>query len=321
MAEFGVFVKKQGGVIDRAALVAFYQANQKKMSDDLGATIQGLDSNVKVTLQPLAGGVEYLPLPRPRAAGARWSAVTGSRPADLGWGKVEAFLDMLEGLEKIFESGKTGAFEVPAHRAPDQNGRFTFATGKFVEDHVASITSTTGPKLVEESAATAKRRMTRPSAMGPPTRNGDRPLEFTNITTSSTMDLHQPKRREELKDEIDARQKEFEAIYKHLTSAGMREQILLQGEHEEVIFTSQKKFNFYEAVRPGDPAETPIVTKYAENHLRYAVQKVGERWLLHHMAGRAAPDAVATAPTAAYQAFNYGPLGITAVPGTFSKIQ
>ena len=323
MAEFAVFVVKQGGAFSKAAMQQFKQQNMGKFGGDLGTKVDGLDP--KLTLQLTAGANGYLPLPG--ANNARWTATVGSQPLDRANSKVKDFVGLLQGLERIFDPSNTGAFEVPAERAPDQNLRFPFATDKFVKDHVCNITKTKVPDITAEAQTVAKRRMLREVTVpipGPVVPGGAAPtadvLEFTNIPASSTLNLSSQKIQNELKDEINARQKEFEAIYKYLVSEGKREQTLLQGDHEEVMYTTKTKIDFYECARPGDPSDDFEVTKYPQNHLRYAVQKVGDKWLLHHMGGRAATGQVAVAPNN-FQAFDYTHApGITAVAGTFTRI-
>ena len=325
MAEFSVFVSKQQGSFSKAALVSFKQQNMGKFSAELGGKVDGLDPKLNLQLAP-GGGGEYLPLPN--ANSARWTATVGSQPLSRDNQKVKGFVGLLQGLERIFDPSMTGAFEIPEERAPDQNLRFTFATDKFVKDHVCNITKTKGPEIIEEAQNVAIRRMVRPARVtvpGPVLPGAAQPtvdtVEFTNIPASSTLDLNSAKVRNELKDEITSRQKEFEAIYKYLVSAGRREQTLLEGDHEEVMYTSKTKIDFYECTRPHEPEDVPDVVKYPKNYLRYAVQKVGEQWLLHHMAGRAAEGHVNTTPNASFQAFNYVNVpGVTAVPGTFTRV-
>jgi hypothetical protein len=325
VAEFSVFVSKQQGSFSKAALVGFKQQNMGKFSVELGGKVDGLDPKLNLQLAA-AGGGEYLPLPN--ANSARWTATVGSQPLGRDNQKVKSFVGLLQGLERIFDPSITGAFEIPEERAPDQNLRFTFATDKFVKDHVCNITKTKGPEMVDEARAVATRRMVRPVTVtlpGPVLPGVAQPtmdtVEFTNIPASSTLDLNSQKVRNELRDEITSRQREFEAIYRYLVSAGRREQTLLQGDHEEVMYTSKTKIDFYECTRPHEPTDDIDVVKYPKNYLRYAVQKVGEQWLLHHMAGRAAEGQVNTAPNANFQAFNYANVqGVAAVPGTFSRV-
>lgn len=318
MAEFEVFVAKSKGEFSKTGLMSFKQQNLKKFGDDLAGKVDGLDPKVSVQLAALpVGSSTYLPLPGPNHG--RWTAATGSQNLDRQNAKANAFIKLLLGLERIFDPAQTGAFEIPAERAPDQDLRFDFATKKFTEDHVCNILKKKDPEIREEAKKVATRRMIR---MVPnPAGAGEVP-DFTNIPASSTLDLNSEKNRTELKDEINARQKEFEAIYKYLVSEGKRQDILLQGDHEEVMYTSKGKFNFYECGRPANPTDEFEVSKYAQCHLRYAVQKVGEKWLLHHMAGRAASGQVNTAPNAQFRAFDYAAHvpGVTAVPGTFTRI-
>lgn len=320
MAEFSVFVSKQQGSFSKAAMVGFKRENMGKFSAELGGKVDGLDP--KLTLQLTADGDGYLPLPN--ATSARWTAAVGSQPLDRGNQKVKGFVGLLQGLERIFDPSLTGAFEIPEERAPDQNLRFTFATDKFVKDHVCNILKTKSPDIMEEAQDVATRRMVRAVRIQGPAMPGAQPpelLEFTNIPASSTLDLNSARVRNDLKDEITARQKEFEAIYKYLVSAGRREQTLLQGDHEEVMFTSKTKIDFYECTRPHQPTDVPDVVKYPKNYLRYSVQKVGDKWLLHHMAGRAVEGQVNTTPNASFQAFDYAHVpGVVAVPGTFSRV-
>lgn len=319
MAEFEVFVAKAKGTFSKDVLMTFKQQNLKKFGDDLAGMVDGLDPKLKVQLAPHpAGSSTYLPLPNPN--NARWTAATGSMALDRQNSKVKAFITFLHGLERIFDPAQTGAFEIPEERAPDQDLRFDFATKKFTEDHVCNISKKKDPEIREEAKKVAKRRMIRmapnPAGAGP-----DVP-EFTNIPASSTLDLAAAKYQTALKDEINDRQKEFEAIYKYLVSAGKRQEILLQGDHEEVMYTTKAKFTFYECARPAQPTDDIEVNKFAECHLRYAVQKVGEKWLLHHMAGKAASGQVNTAPNGQFRAFDYATHvpSVTAVPGTFTRI-
>jgi hypothetical protein len=319
MAEFSVFVTKQQGSFSKAAMVSFKQQNMGKFSVELGGKVDALDP--KLTLQLAAAGDGYLPLPN--ATSARWTATVGSQPLDRANQKVKGFVGLLQGLERIFDPSNTGAFEIPPERAPDQNLRFTFATDKFVKDHVCNITKTKGPEIMAEAQDVASRRMVRSVRIPGPAQPGAEPpqlLEFTNIPASSTLDLNSQKVRNDLKDEITSRQKEFEAIYKYLVSEGKRQETLLQGDHEEVMYTSKTKIDFYECSRPHEPTDVPDVVKFPKNYLRYAVQKVGQQWLLHHMGGRAAEGQVNTAPNN-FQAFNYANVpGVTAVPGTFTRV-
>jgi len=319
MAEFAVFVAKQKGSFSKDALLSFKSANQAKFGQQLAGLLDGLDPKVTLQLTPAQNGT-YLPLPSTRGERAnRWAAMNGKQQADLDFGKVAKFIELLEGLERIFDPSKTGAFEIPEERRPDQNLRFDFATDKFAEDHICDISKTTGPEMQAEAQRVAKRRMTT-AAQGPVQPRGQAPLAFTNITTSSTLDLHQDKMRGLLKDEITSRQKEFEAIYQYLISTGVRQQTLLQGDHEEVIYTTKDKFDFYECVRAANPTDDPPVTKYAKSFLRYAVQKVNDDWLLHHMAGRAVVGQEANPPNNNYTAFNYANVAnITTVRGTFTR--
>lgn len=322
MAEFAIFVSKQAGAFSKAAMLQFKQQNMGRFTGDnapLGEIVDRLDEKVKLQLAQL--NAAYLPIPN--ANSGRWTAMGGSQPLDKALPKVKSFVGLLQGLERLIETGATGAFEIPPERAPEQNMRFTFATGKFVKDHVCNFTKTKIPEITAEAETVARRRMLREVPIpGPVQPGGDPPtvLEFTNIPASSTLNLSAQKIRNALKEEIDSRQKEFEAIYKYLVSEGKRVETLLQGDHEEVMYTTKTQIDFYECSKPAQPTDEFEVVKYPQNHLRYAVQKVGQNWLLHHMGGRAAPGQVGVAPNN-FQAFNYANVqGIQAVAGTFTRI-
>lgn len=319
MPEFEVFVAKAKGAFSKDAMMSFKQQNLKKFGGELARLVDGLDPKLTLQLAPHpAGGSTYLPLPNPN--NARWTAATGSQAIPRDNSKVKAFIEFLQGLERVFDPAQTGAFEIAEERAPDQDMRFAFATKKFADDHICNVAAKKPLQIRAEAKKVATRRMIR---MVPnPAGVGQDVPEFTNIPASSTLDLCQDKNRTEMKGEIDARQKEFEAIYKYLVSEGKRQEILLQGDHEEVMYTTKAKFTFYECARPAQPTDEIEVNKFAECHLRYAVQKVGEKWLLHHMAGKAASGQVNTAPNGQFRAFDYAAHvpGVTAVPGTFTRI-
>jgi hypothetical protein len=59
----------------------------------------------------------------------------------------------------------------------------------------------------------------------------------------------------------------------------------MEGDHEEVIFTSLGKYQMYEVQRPAAAGNPLNAESKPEQHLRYAVQKVSDKWLIHHMAG------------------------------------
>lgn len=319
MAEFEIFVAKTRGAFSREYLSVFKQQNLAKFEGDLATIVDRLDPKLTVQLAPFPpGSFNYLPLPNPN--NARWTAATGSQAIPRDNAKVKAFIGLLQGLERIFDPAQTGAFEIPEERAPDQDMRFAFATKKFADDHICNVAAKKPLQIRAEAKKVAERRMIR---MVPnPAGVGQEVPEFTNIPASSTLDLCQDKYRNEMKGEIEARQKEFEAIYKYLVSEGKRQEILLQGDHEEVMYTTKAKFTFYECTRPAQPTDEIEVNKFAECHLRYAVQKVGEKWLLHHMAGKAASGQVNTAPNGQFRAFDYATHvpDVTAVPGTFTRI-
>jgi|HubBroStandDraft_5_1064220.scaffolds.fasta_scaffold02091_5 hypothetical protein len=323
MAEFAVFVVKQGGSFSKAAMQQFKQQNLAKFTGDnadVGTIVDGLDEKVKLVLTVGQNG-SYLPIPN--SNNNRWTATVGSQALPRDNPKAVKFAKLLQGLERIFESGATGAFEIPEERAPVQNMRFPFATAKFVDDHVCNTTKTKVPQMMDEARAVGERRMIRSVRLPGPSQPGQEPPsmnEFTNIPASSTLDLHSAKVSGALRDEINARQKEFEAIYTYLVSAGKRSQTLLLGDHEEVMYTTKTKLDFYECAKGNTADDDLVVQKFAQNYLRYAVQKVGDKWLLHHMGGRAAEGQVGVAPNN-FQAFNYANVqGITAVPGTFTRI-
>lgn len=311
MPEFEIFVLKQRGSFTKENLLRFKSDNRTKLSEQVAGMFDALDAKAALQLNPVTvGGNDYLPLPSPRGTGNRWKE-SGGGNAHLDWPKVAEVITLLEGLQKIFDPALTGAFEVPVERAPQLDMSFQFATKKFVSDHVSHLVPK-GSNISAEASKVAKRRMVVQGA-------------FSAITTSSTIDLSTKTNREHLEDEIESRQAEFEAVYRYLVSTGKRQETLLQGDHEEVIYTSEYRFNFYECTQGsmnGNLAALPTTTKYAQNHLRYATQKVQDKWLLHHMAGRAAADAENTPPNAQYSLFNYAihTPGITAVKGTFTKI-
>lgn len=318
MPEFEIFVAKTRGAFSREPLLVFKQQNMAKFEGELAGKVDSLDPKLKVQLAAFpVGSSTYLPLPNPN--NARWTAATGSQAIPRDNAKVKAFIALLQGLERIFDPAQTGAFEIPEERAPDQDMRFSFATKKFADDHICNVAAKKPAQIRAEAKKVAERRMIR--TVPDPGGGADVP-EFTNIPASSTLDLCQDKYRNELKGEIEARQKEFEAIYRYLVSEGKRQEILLQGDHEEVMYTSKAKLTFYECVRPALPTDEVEVIKFAECHLRYAVQKVGDKWLLHHMAGRAASGQVNTAPNGQFRAFDYAAHvpSVTAVPGTFTRI-
>jgi hypothetical protein len=304
VAEFEIFVNSAKGVFTKEALNGFYAKNQKSLSE-IADQFTALDGKVTVTLNPISS-------PLPRFNQPAWSATTGGKVADKTWKTIAAYYDLLVALERIFDPSLTGAFEVALNRLPKADMVFPFATKKFAEDHICDRTATKPSKMKASAEAVGKRRLITPAAAGTP-------AAFTNIPVSTTMVLSQKKYQDCLKDEVDKRQKEYQAIYDHLTSHNTRLATLMEGDHEEVIFTSLDKYQMYEVQKPATATTAVNAESRPEQHLRYAVQKVATKWLVHHMAGRCTAQEVNVAP-GGFAAFDYTQLeNIPAQSGTFRK--
>jgi len=226
---------------------------------------------------------------------------------------VAAFYDLLVSLQRVFNPNLTGAFEVAQNRLPQADMVFPFATKKFTDDHICDRTAKIPSKMKESAESVGKRRLITPAS-------GGNPAAFTTIPVSTTVVLSQKKYQDNLKDEVDSRQKEYQAIYDYFTSRDTRLATLMEGDHEEVIFTSLSRFPMYEVQRPATATTAVNAESRPEQHLRYAVQKVANKWLVHHMAGRCTAEEVNTAP-GGFAAFDYTQLAttVTAQSGTFRK--
>jgi hypothetical protein len=303
LAAFEIFVNSTKGIFSKETLNGFYANNRSSLSE-IADKFTALDGNIIVTLNPVA-------TPLPRFNQAVWTATQGGRVADKGWPKVAAFYELLVALQRIFDPDLTGAFEIAPTRLPQADMVFPFATKKFTEDHICDRTAKTPSKMKASAEAVGKRRLISTGAGGP---------AFTTIPVSTTMVLSQKKYQDDLKGEVDKRQKEYQAIYDYLTSQDTRLATLLEGEHEEVVFTSLDKYQMYEVQRPATAATAVNAESRPEQHLRYAVQKVGTKWLIHHMAGHCTHETVDTAP-GGFAAFDYTRLAtaMTPVAGTFRR--
>ena len=304
MAEFEVFVSSSKGVFTKKSLNDFYGKHHTELTE-IADQFAALDPNITVTLNPIAS-------PLPKFNQPAWRATSGSKNAEKTWPKVEAFYTLLTALERVFDPGLTGAFEVPVNRLPQADGVFPFATKKFTEDHICDRTAKIPSKMKAAAETVGTRRLISPA-------QGGNPAAFTTIPMSTTMVLSQKKYQDALKDEVDKRQKEYQAIYDHLTSRDTRLATLMEGDHEEVIFTSNDRYQMYEVQRPVSATTAVHADAKPEQHLRYAVQKVATKWLVHHMAGRCTAEDVNTAP-GGFAAFDYTQLeNIPAQNGTFRK--
>lgn len=311
MNEFQKFLNRNQGSITKALLVEFQSSHNDKAGGAIKQAIDRLDRAVVLRITPVNGQITVVSVPKTRQDRQRMTAANGSQALDLTFSSVSGMIDVLIALERAFDPTVTGAFEIPEERTPKADGRYSFATAKFVSDHVASYTAN-GPALIAADALkVAKRRMILNGA-------------FTNISVSSTMVLKN--KHQSLQAEINDRQSEFEKIYKYLTASNTRFAILLQGEHEEIIFTTRQKYDFYEGTRRALATDDPLITALGDNYLRYSVQKVGDKWLLHHMAGRAGANSRDVIPSNAYLAFDYANIAggkgkaVTADTATFCKI-
>lgn len=303
MAAFEVFVNSSKGVFTKETLNGFYVKNRSSLSE-IADKFTALDGNITLTLNPAA-------TPLPRFNQAVWTATQGGRPADKGWPKVAAFYELLVSLQRIFDPDLTGAFEVAANRLPQGDMVFPFATKKFTDDHICDRTAKNPSKMKAAAEAVGKRRLISTAGAAP---------AFTTIPVSTTMVLSQQKYQDALKGEVEQRQKEYQAIYDYLTSQDTRLATLLEGDHQEVVFTSIGKYQMYEVQRPATAATAVNAESRPEQHLRYAVQKIGTKWLIHHMAGHCTHETMNTAP-GGFAAFDYTRLAtaVTPVAGTFRK--
>ena len=303
MAAFEVFVNSSKGIFTKESMNGFYAKNRSSLTE-IADKFTALDGNITVTLNPVA-------TPLPRFNQAVWTATQGGKVADKGWPKVAAFYELLVALQRIFDPDLTGAFEIAPNRLPQADTMFSFATKKFTDDHICDRTAKNPAKMKSAAEAVGKRRLISTTGAAP---------AFTTIPVSTTMVLSQKKFQDALKGEVDKRQKEYQAIYDYLTSQDTRLATLWEGDHQEVVFTSEDKYQMYEVQRPATATTAVNAESRPEQHLRYAVQKVANKWLIHHMAGHCTHEEVNTAP-GGFAALDYTRLATTIDPvaGTFRR--